>query len=53
MHPTRTCSVSPAILETEGWIEIFEGNLEADSQVITAGKDLLWDCDTIMVIRKD
>jgi RND family efflux transporter MFP subunit len=47
MIPVRTG------LETNGWIEILEGALEVDAQVVTAGKDLLQDGDGITVIRKD
>jgi RND family efflux transporter MFP subunit len=47
MIPVRTS------LETDGWIEILEGALEVDAQVVTAGKDLLRDGGGITVIRKD
>ena len=47
MIPVRTG------LETDGWIEILEGDLKSDSRVVTAGKDLLQDDDRITVIRKD
>jgi RND family efflux transporter MFP subunit len=47
MIPVRTG------LETDGWIEILEGALEVDAQVVTAGKDLLRDGGGITVIRKD
>ncbi|MBN2321526.1 MAG: efflux RND transporter periplasmic adaptor subunit [Acidobacteria bacterium] len=47
MIPVRTG------LETNGWIEILEGDLRIDSRVVTAGKDLLQDGDRIAVIRKD
>ena len=47
MIPVRTG------FETNGWVEILESNLKTDSRVVTAGKDLLQDGDTITVIRKD
>jgi RND family efflux transporter MFP subunit len=47
MIPVRTG------METDGWIEVLEGDLKSDSRVITAGKDLLQDGDRITVIRKD
>jgi len=47
MIPVRTG------METEGWVEILEGNLKSDSRVVTAGKDLLQDNDRVTVIRKD
>ncbi len=47
MIPVRTG------LETDGWVEILESSLKTDSLVVTAGKDLLQDGDTITVIRKD
>jgi multidrug efflux pump subunit AcrA (membrane-fusion protein) len=40
-------------LETDGWVEILEGDIRADLPVVTAGKDLLQDGDRIAVIRKD
>jgi RND family efflux transporter MFP subunit len=40
-------------LETDGWVEILEGDFKSDSQVVTAGKELLQDGDRIAVIRKD
>ena len=40
-------------LETDGWVEILEGDINIDSQVVTAGKDSLQDGDRITVIRKD
>jgi RND family efflux transporter MFP subunit len=47
MIPVRTG------LETDGWVEVLEGNLTAESQVVTAGKDQLEDGDGITVIRRD
>lgn len=47
MVPVRTG------LETDGFVEILEGDLGADPRVVTAGKDLLEDGDGITVIRKD
>ena len=47
MIPVRTG------METDGWVEILEGDLKVDSRVVTAGKDLLQDGDRITVIRKD
>lgn len=40
-------------LETDGWVEILEGDLKVGSRVVTAGKDLLRDGDSISVIRRE
>ncbi len=39
--------------ETNGWVEILEGDLTSDARVITAGKELLHDGVGITVIRKE